>query len=243
MTNILPKIALAIASVITSFTIMVPRAQAEIVFWDLEFFSTTNNRVGTGEFSYDDTAPFEGTFPGPVFGSEVTITADDGWFSLLNFDANILAESPVIDGESISLNITSFFPGASLLAWVPPETDFFSNGISGGPRGVETGDPRGGGFPFTTERWLFGVFAPDINFLTIDADGSFELVNQNIPAGLTPAGFVSQSGTWTATQRPAVSPEPIPEPLTILASATAACTIPVLKREHKRKQKKLKTKV
>jgi hypothetical protein len=226
MVNISLKLA-----VVSSFsalsaiaTISMP-TQAATVVWDLKFFDElTGDSIGTGEFSYDDSEPFEGTFPNPIPNQpefpDITIRKSDNWYALESFSATIENATwnwNLSDGF-FTVNIGSQeqrgFSYAALFAWQPPQTDTFP-GSGGGTRSVDAYVRYIPGF-FKTENWSFGDFLFDL-FLGLRGTSSFTLD--------TPEYEPPLEGTWTATKRVnngGTGGETIPEPSLVFGLAIAA---------------------
>ncbi len=161
--------------------------QAATLFYDLKFIDQSGVQVGTGSFSYDDTAPFEGTFVPPFPIDNVTISASEGWYKLLNFDAQV---------NGLNWDITDSIGGEEAVFWRPFESEKPASVIR-----------DRFGIPYKTPgRWLFG----DIRFLPsliLDSNSWVQF------AFNTPTGIIS--GSWVATQRQ--TPAPVPEPTSILS--------------------------
>ena len=206
----LVKVAFAMAGIALSWTAASAKPViAASIFWDLDFFDNDGDNVGFGEFSYDpDTTTTFDIFP-PLGGSVTVNTA------LESFEATILGIE-----QDVSLD-----------KWWTPNDPVATRGITQFRGGAGVSDRWFSGDPFFGN----GSFVMEGRSTETTGGGDWSLFF--LDNSLDPP-FFGATGTWIATVRPAVSPEPIPEPLTILASATAACTIPVLKREHNRKQKK-----
>jgi hypothetical protein len=90
------KMAIAtIFSTLSAIAMASQPTQAATVFWDLQFLDNAGEQIGTGEFSYDDSAPFEGFFPNFETpddedpGDGVFISESDNWYGIQNLTANI----------------------------------------------------------------------------------------------------------------------------------------------------------
>jgi hypothetical protein len=224
MNNNTPKLAFAVAfsSLSSIATISMP-TQAATVVWDLTFFNETGDSIGTGEFSYDDSEPFEGTFPSPVPDQpefrDITIRKSDNWYALDSFSATIAGASWNWNSSNgfFTVNFAGeeqgFFPYAALFAWQPPQTNTFPEG-GGGPRSVDAYPRYVPGY-FKTENWSFGDPLFDL-FLGLRSTSSF---TQDTPEANGPL-----ESTWTATRRVdgGTGGEKIPEPSLMFGLAIAA---------------------
>lgn len=167
--------SLATITVLTS----APSVQAATLFYDLSFLDDSGEKVGSGSFSYDDTAPFEGIFEHPY--EPINVDASEGWYQLQSFEAQI---------NGLNWNIGNSVGGEKAVFWRPFETEKLASVIRD-RFGVP--DKRPG-------IWLFG----DTRFLPallVDADSWVQFALN------TPTGIIF--GAWEATQRPTTPvPEP-----------------------------------
>lgn len=175
--------SLATMTVLTS----TPSVQAATLFYDLNFFDDSGEQVGSGSFSYDDTAPFEGTFEHPFTQLEfVDIDTSEGWYKLQSFEAQI---------NGINWDITDSVGGDDAVFWRPFETEKPASVIR-----------DRFGLPYKRPgTWLFGDtrFLPS---LLVESDSWIQLAMN------TPTGIIF--GSWEATQRLTT---PVPEPSSIFS--------------------------
>jgi hypothetical protein len=187
--------------------------KAATVFWDLAFFSE-GTQVGSGEFSYDDSALVEKTFiGGGGLSNAIAINASDNWYRLESLSAKVgdlswtLADSP-LDTPS----------------WSPPETEAFPSGDSG-PRGVIYDRL---GRPSAIPIWIFGNVrnVPNMTMFSPTGAATEADFTQFDPEGGSPL-----SGTWTATQRGGGGgSKTIPEDSTMLGALIAVGILACLKK-------------
>lgn len=178
---------------LATMTVLVsaPSVQAATLFYDLNFFDYSGEQVGSGSFSYDDTAPFEGTFIAPSYPFEnVTISANEGWYKLLSFDAQV---------NGLNWDIGDSLGGKEALFWQP----------FNGEKPASVIRDRFG-IPYKTQsQWFLGD-PRSIPFFLVESNGwvQFESSSENIPTGII-------SGRWVATQRQTSTP--VPEPSSIFS--------------------------
>jgi len=178
--------------------------EAATVFWDLNFYTKGGYPVGTGEFSYDDSAPLEGRFPGGITNS-VVVEASENWYPLESFSANVY-----------------------LLPWTLADSGI--QYASWSPSGSNTGEPHGIVFyrnnpPFKRDFWYFGNIGNSPNLVMYPSDaaisGGTPSFSLSFPEGSTTEGI------WTATLR---GGEAIPEGSTLLGSLMAIGILAYFKR-------------
>jgi hypothetical protein len=171
---------------------------AATVVWDLAFF-IDDTQVGSGEFSYDDSAPLEETFIGGG-GSKVEITASANWYRLESFSANINELLWTLKDSSVA----AFSP-----SWSPSKTGNFEGSepysIVSNEQGTIEASPEWGfgsyfgGFP-SMGMLSSSLVGGETYFYSMDSEGS------------------GVAGTWTATPR---NSEAVPEGPTIFGSLMA----------------------
>ncbi|MCU0533151.1 MAG: PEP-CTERM sorting domain-containing protein [Hydrococcus sp. Prado102] len=234
MTNILSNLLVATAfSALSLISIISKPTHAATVFWDLKFFdAATGNSLGTGELSYDDSEPFEGTFPSSFPDNfppnpDITIRTSDNWYALESFSATIPLESGFETTENATWNLSDgrwtlnfageeqeIFSTAALFAWQPPQTDTLPGSI-GRPRSVDT-DYRSMFSYSKYEQWSIGDQAC--------CNGSFLNINGNNKSFfILVRELFTQEGRWIATKRGGgTDNEQIPEPSIVFGLAIAA---------------------
>jgi hypothetical protein len=178
--------------------------KAATVFWDLNFYSKGGYPVGTGEFSYDDSAPLEGRIPGGMANS-VVIDASENWYRLESFSANVYSLPWTLSDSSLQYSSWS-------------------------PSGSNTGEPRGISFyrgnpPSKKDFWFFGYPGDSPNLVIYPSDP--DLFRESPYFELYFPGGNATEGTWTATLR---SGEAIPEGSTLLGSLMAIGILAYFKR-------------
>lgn len=164
-----------------------PSVQAATLFYDLKFIDQSGATVGTGFFSYDDTAPFEGTFFPPFPIDNVTISASEGWYKILSFEAQV---------NGLNWDITDSTGGEEAIFWAPFKPE-------------KQGSVIRDRFGIPTKRpglWFFGN--PRIYPLLLVEPNLWTQFAFNTPTGII-------SGSWVATQRQ--TPASVPEPASILS--------------------------
>ncbi len=191
----------------------------------LEFRDSQGIQIGNGSFEYTPDS-VEGTFitgrsssssfqsffitdPSQlplefVLEDSFSIAASDDFRLVTNIEAQISG----VDLDTIQFD-SILDPGApfiNVLLFQPPETEFFPPG-PGELLNISVGDPRIQGL-FVGQGWFLTdvLFAPFSQYrIFLNSNGDFD--------GFLPPEAVTVQGTWTA--------QAIPEPLTILGTATA----------------------
>jgi hypothetical protein len=228
MKFILSKTAIAsVFSTISAIAIASQPTQAATVFWDLEFFGDSGEQIGTGEFSYDDSSPFEDffvSFEEPInFNNGVAISKSDNWYALQSFTVDIAGVTWTLEGQSgtgtVNINgeIETFSPYAQLYAWQPPETDIYP-GSNGGPRSVAYGRSP---LASIREDWSLTDTAPQAPPFLALSSASEGQSQASFFAFYDSASFTG--GSWTATRRDGsgggTGNETVPEPSALLGLA------------------------
>jgi hypothetical protein len=185
--NPIQPLAVITSSIMLSWGIFeIPPAQANIIFWDLEFFENTA-LVGTGEFSYDPTTE--------TFVQTSTRLPDDpveGFFvqnALESFSVNLLAENYDLNDQF------------GLVTWWQDQIN---------PPGEQNFVPRSPAFRIEENTWSFlqgPVFSPNLTLNNFERRS--DILWQGNWSASTQASEVSEK-QWVATLRsPATA---IPEP-------------------------------
>ncbi|HIK32683.1 MAG TPA: hypothetical protein IGS17_19040 [Oscillatoriales cyanobacterium M59_W2019_021] len=193
MTISCKTIAVASTSALVGLLAGFPRAvDAATVFWDLEFLDDSENEIGTGWLSYDDTAPFERDFyvgDDPTSGEPPIFSIDksDNWFLIDGFYAEIQGQTWDFSGS------------IDYLSWIPQND---RTGTLANVAFSRFGEPS------IQQDWLFGD-PIDLPFLTL-------WTSENETFFLQASTDNSAYGSWTATRRDNDGKE-VPEGGTVLA--------------------------